>query len=93
MKSVNLQQLKSWAREKLAKSDTFRVAIVSQPDKVTFEDFLVLFKGWERILAARRLKLVPLPFPYSRIPIKSCTTMMALASLAFPTIRRVMASA
>ena len=53
MRCVNLQHLKSWARRKLAENDAVRVAIESQPDEVGFEEFLVLFKSWDLMLATR----------------------------------------
>ena len=53
MDYVNLRELKAWARERLPSSDAVRVAIESQPGRVTVEELLVLFKAWDLMVALR----------------------------------------
>ena len=53
MNYVNLGELKAWARKRLPKSDLVRLAVESQPDKVTVEEFAVLFKAWDLMAGTR----------------------------------------
>ena len=53
MDYVNLRELKAWARNRLPPSDALRIAIESQPDRVTAEELVVLFKAWELMVATR----------------------------------------
>ena len=53
MDYVNLSELKLWVRDQLPRGDALRVAIESQPDRVTVEELVVLFKAWDLMLATR----------------------------------------
>jgi hypothetical protein len=53
MNHVSLGELKAWARKQLPRNDPLRLAIESQPDRVTAEEFAVLFKAWDLMAATR----------------------------------------
>lgn len=53
MEYVKLDELKSWARRHLTPNDAVRLAIESQPDQVSVEEFLVLFEAWDLMMATR----------------------------------------
>jgi len=53
MNYVNLSELKAWTRKRLPRSDPLRLIIESQPDRVTAEEFAVLFKAWDLMAATR----------------------------------------
>ena len=53
MEYVKLDELKSWARRHLTPNDAVRLAIESQSDRVSAEEFVVLFKAWDLMMASR----------------------------------------
>lgn len=53
MEHVKLDKLKSWARRWLTPNDAVRLALESQSDQVPAEEFLVLFKAWDLMMASR----------------------------------------
>jgi hypothetical protein len=57
MNSVDISELKVWTK-RLSKSDPVRVAIESQPDKLTPAELSVLLKAWDLMLATRQQSCV-----------------------------------
>jgi len=53
MKYVNLQELKSWVRRRFPRDNAVRVAVESQPDQLSTEEFLVLLKMLDLMLVPR----------------------------------------
>jgi hypothetical protein len=53
MNYVNLSELKAWAGKRLPRNDPLRLAIESQPDRVTAEEFAVLSKAWDLMAGTR----------------------------------------
>jgi hypothetical protein len=51
MEHVTLSKLKVWARTRLPPSSPVLLAIESQPDQVSHEEFLVLLKAWDLMAA------------------------------------------
>jgi len=51
MEHVTLLKLKVWARTRLPTDSPVRLAIESQPDQVSPEDFIVLLKAWDLMAA------------------------------------------
>ena len=51
MEHVTLSKLKVWARTHLPPGSPVRLAIESQPEQVSPEEFLVLLKAWDLIAA------------------------------------------
>jgi len=53
MEYVNLQELKSWVRRRFPRNNVVRVAVESQPDQLSTEEFLVLLKMLDLMLVPR----------------------------------------
>jgi hypothetical protein len=53
MSAVSLIGLKKLVRSRLAKGDSLREAVESQPDTLPVEEFIVLAKAWDRLAATR----------------------------------------
>lgn len=53
MEYVKLDELKLWARRHLTSSDAVRLAIESQSDRLSAEEFLVLFKMLDLMMATQ----------------------------------------
>lgn len=53
MEHVTLSKLKVWARTRLPPASPVRLAIESQPDQVSPEEFLVLLKALDLIAATQ----------------------------------------
>jgi hypothetical protein len=53
MEYVNLQELKSWVRRRFPRNNAVRAAVESQPDQLSTEEFLVLLKMLDLMLAPR----------------------------------------
>ena len=53
MNYVYLGEFKAWARKRVPRNDPVRLAIESQPDRVTVEEFIVLSKSWDLMAATR----------------------------------------
>ena len=51
MEHVTLSRLKVWARTRLPQGCPVRLAIESQPEQVSPEEFLVLLKAWDLMMA------------------------------------------
>ena len=51
MEYVNVQELKSWVRRRLPRNNAVRAAVESQPDQLSTEEFLVLLKMLDLMLA------------------------------------------
>jgi len=51
MNCVSLVELKLWARTRLPPVDPVRVAIEAQPETVSSDEFVVLVKQWDLMLA------------------------------------------
>ena len=51
MRSVDVRQLKSWARRALPLGDACRIAVESQPDTVSSDEFAALVKVLDRLLS------------------------------------------
>ena len=53
MKYVKLDQLKLWARGRFPRNNAVRVAVESQPDQLSIEEFVVLLKMLDLMMATR----------------------------------------
>lgn len=53
MRYVSLMQLKLWVQRCLPPNDPVRVAIEAQPETVSIEEFAVLLKQWDLMMATR----------------------------------------
>jgi hypothetical protein len=53
MTRISLLELKAWVRRRLPPSDPVRVAIEAQPERVSAEELVVLFKAWDLMVATR----------------------------------------
>ena len=53
MEYVNVQELKSWVRRRLPRNNAVRGAVESQPDQLSTEEFLVLLKMLDLMMAPR----------------------------------------
>jgi hypothetical protein len=53
MEHVTLSKLKAWARKRLPQGDPVRLAIESQPDQVSPEEFLIVLKTWDLMAATQ----------------------------------------
>ncbi len=53
MDHVTLSELKAWARTRLPQNDPVRLAIESQPDRLSLDEFVILLKAWDLMMATR----------------------------------------